>query len=125
MEYVNKLYVGRLNRRTYLVSSLALGVLYGIVVGIINGVLGGGSTIGSLITLIIVIFVAVVGISFSARRFHDLGKSGWLVLLMLIPVVGFFVWLYLIFAGGNDASNTYGAKPKDAFELNKAFGMEK
>ena len=34
------------------------------------------------------------------RRWHDLGKSGWFTLLMLIPLVNFLVLLYLLFASG-------------------------
>lgn len=32
------------------------------------------------------------------RRLHDRGHSGWMVLLFLIPFVGFFMLLYLLFA---------------------------
>lgn len=124
MEYINSLYIGRLNRRTYLVSSLGFLIVLGLINSVLNSVLGPQSAISGLVSLVIFIFAAIVGVSLSVRRFHDLGKSGWFSALFLIPVVGFFVWLYLIFAAGNSGSNKYGDQPKDAYELNKAFGMK-
>jgi len=41
-----------------------------------------------------VAFVAVV------RRFHDMGRSGWWFLLMLVPLVGFVTLGFLFFASG-------------------------
>lgn len=124
-KYVKKVYSGRLNRRTYLVGGIVLGVIYGIIYSILTGILGPASAIGSLLNLVLVVFVLVVGLSITVRRWHDLGKSGWFALLGLIPLVGFFVWLYLIFASGNDGKNMYGESPKDVFEFNKAFGLDK
>lgn len=34
------------------------------------------------------------------RRWHDRGRSGWMTLLSLIPIVGFVLFLYLLFAPG-------------------------
>lgn len=45
------------------------------------------------------------------RRLHDLGKTGWLGLLMLIPVVNLFVFLWFVFGPGDAQSNTYGPAP--------------
>ena len=45
------------------------------------------------------------------RRFHDLNQSGWFVLLMAIPVVGFFVPYVIGFIKGDTGSNNYGPDP--------------
>lgn len=124
-KYVKKVYSGRLNRRTYLVAGLVLGVIYGLISGLLSAIFGPQSSIAALISLVIVVFVVVVGLSFTVRRWHDLGKSGWYALLGLIPVINFFVWIYLIIWPGNDGKNMYGESPKDAFEFNKAFGLDK
>ena len=47
----------------------------------------------------------------SVRRLHDLGKSGWLFLIGLIPIVGgilLFVWFV---SDGDPYENEYGAVP--------------
>ncbi len=41
------------------------------------------------------------------RRSHDLGRSGWFVLIMLIPFAG----LYLLFKAGETGLNKYGSSP--------------
>src|SRR5262245_47893941 len=48
------------------------------------------------------------GFALAAKRFHDLGSSGWLSLLLIIPLVGFIAFIYLLFAGGEDYDNRYG-----------------
>ena len=46
--------------------------------------------------------------SLHARRFHDLGRSGWLSLLFIIPFVNILVLLVLIFSQGEEKENRYG-----------------
>ena len=50
----------------------------------------------------------VYGFSLSARRLHDLGQSGWLILIAFIPLVGIFFGLWMLFAGGQPNPNRYG-----------------
>ncbi len=56
--------------------------------------------------------ILVPSIAISVRRLHDVGKSGWLLLLLLIPIVGeilIFVWAVIDSQKGD---NRYGANPK-------------
>ena len=46
-------------------------------------------------------------ISVTVRRLHDVGKSGWNVLLGLIPVVNFYI-IYLLARRGDKGDNRYG-----------------
>ena len=46
-------------------------------------------------------------ISVTVRRLHDVGKSGWNVLLGLIPVVNFYI-IYLLVRRGDKGDNRYG-----------------
>lgn len=46
------------------------------------------------------------------RRLHDLGKSGWWLLIGLIPIVG-GIWLLVLYCtDGQSEQNRYGANPK-------------
>jgi uncharacterized membrane protein YhaH (DUF805 family) len=44
-------------------------------------------------------------LALAAKRFHDLGNTGWLCLLLFIPLVGLIAFIYLLFARGNDHDN--------------------
>jgi uncharacterized membrane protein YhaH (DUF805 family) len=48
------------------------------------------------------------GLAVAARRLHDIGKSGWFLLLLLIPVIGWLVLLYFYCQPGQPAANEYG-----------------
>ena len=45
------------------------------------------------------------------RRIHDSNKSGWFVLLSLIPIIGLYV-LVLLIQDGTKGKNRFGPKPK-------------
>jgi hypothetical protein len=47
------------------------------------------------------------------KRLHDVDKSGWFLLLALIPIVNFILGLYMLFADGTVGPNRYGADPKN------------
>ena len=52
----------------------------------------------------------------TVRRFHDCDKSGWLLLLLFIPLVnliGFFVFLYYMLKAGTSGDNRFGSDPKE------------
>jgi uncharacterized membrane protein YhaH (DUF805 family) len=68
----------------------------------------GAEWIGSLYSLA----VLVPGIAVAVRRLHDIGKSGWWLLIALIPLVG-AIWLIVLLAtDGTKEDNEYGASPK-------------
>mgnify|MGYP003679604642 CR=1 FL=1 len=56
----------------------------------------------------LVIFVPSLAVSW--RRLHDIGKSGWMTLLWLVPVVGWIWILILLFTPSQDGDNGYGVK---------------
>ena len=59
-----------------------------------------------------VLAVFVPGLAVSVRRLHDLGKSGWWLLIALIPLVG-GIWLIVLYATeGQHIDNQYGPDPK-------------
>ena len=72
------------------------------------GVIGG---IGLLLGVLAYIAIAVYAFILAKRRFNDVGQSGWLSLLLLVPLVNIIVGLFLIFAPGKPESNQYGQPP--------------
>ena len=46
------------------------------------------------------------------RRLHDTGKSGWMLLISLIAIVGFIVLLVFL-VGASMGTNAYGAAAED------------
>jgi len=47
------------------------------------------------------------------RRLQDIGKSGWFVLVGLIPLVGVLILIYFYVQDSQPGENQYGANPKD------------
>jgi uncharacterized membrane protein YhaH (DUF805 family) len=52
--------------------------------------------------------VLTPGIAVAVRRLHDTGRSGWWLLLMLVPLVGFIVLLVFFVSEGTPGTNQYG-----------------
>lgn len=46
------------------------------------------------------------------RRLHDIGKSGWSMLIALIPIIGAFILLFWEIKDGDKITNQYGESPK-------------
>jgi len=67
-----------------------------------------------LIVSIIIIVIAIkllflwFSINIHIKRWHDLGYSGFMVLIELIPVIGWLTVIWLGFFKGNDGPNKYG-----------------
>lgn len=76
----------------------------------------------SFVALFLVVWVIATALSLSVdvRRFHDIDKSGWMLLLFwalsFVPLVGSLAWMIklfmLAFADGTMGPNRYGADPK-------------
>jgi uncharacterized membrane protein YhaH (DUF805 family) len=80
-------------------------VLAQIVVGfILNMIL---PIVGGLFSLAMLVPSLAVG----ARRLHDIGKSGWLQLLGLIPLIGWILLIYWAAQPGDSGANQYGSPP--------------
>lgn len=52
--------------------------------------------------------------SVTVRRLHDTDKSGWWILISLVPVVGGIALLIMLALDGSQGSNQYGPDPKGA-----------
>lgn len=102
---------GRVGRVRYLAWTLAafagLMLAIGICVSALSLSLVGG---GLLIALTMLAFV-VVSFQIGCQRLHDLGWSGWLLLLTLVPYLGSVFLILLVVIPGNKTANRYGPLP--------------
>lgn len=53
------------------------------------------------------------GLAVEIRRLHDIGKSGWWLLIVLIPIVGWILYLVWACTDSQSGVNKYGANPKE------------
>lgn len=67
-------------------------VLYLLIVGVILGLFG---KFGMWLTYIFALVNLVPNIAIAIRRMHDIGKSGWWILISLIPVIG-TIWYIIL-----------------------------
>jgi uncharacterized membrane protein YhaH (DUF805 family) len=54
---------------------------------------------------------ALPGITLAMRRLHDIDRSGWWILIALIPVVGFVILLVFSCPKGTEGNNRFGPDP--------------
>lgn len=78
------------------------------VLGFIEAAAGGPGVLGSLYGLA----VLIPGIAVSVRRLHDTNRSGWWLLISLIPLIGTIVLLVFMVQDSQPSENQYGANPK-------------
>ena len=70
-----------------------------------------GLKLAAKIGFSIYIYMILMNIIFVTKRLHDVNRSGWLLLLILVPLVNIFLGIYLLCAAGSPSSNNYGAPP--------------
>lgn len=97
---------GRARRQEYWMFFL-FNLLFTLAAGLIDRFLGT-SLIGGLYSL----FILLPSVAVLVRRLHDIGRTGWWVLLSLIPVIGVVVLLFFAASEGMHGDNEYGPDPK-------------
>lgn len=65
-----------------------------------------------IVNLIVGLISIIPSIAVSVRRLHDIGKSGWWLLLFLIPIIGYIVLLIWACTDSQPGENQWGANPK-------------
>ncbi len=90
-------------------------VLCNFIIGFVLGFLGGisGETDGGIFTTIAYLYslaTLVPGIALAVRRLHDVNKSGWYLLLGLIPVIGAIIILIYALTDSVNEGNKYGQR---------------
>ena len=99
---------GRSTRSEYWYFYL-FNLIISIAIGMVAAVI---STKINLLSDLYSLLVIIPGLAVSVRRLHDIGKSGWMLLVGLIPIVG-LIWLIILMATDSvSGENKYGPNPK-------------
>ena len=110
---------GRARRKEYWMFAL-FNIIFVIVAGILDNILGITiEGVGGLLYVLYSLAVFIPALAVITRRLHDVGKSGWMILISLIPLIG-AIWLFvLLVTDSNSGENQYGLNPKVAH--NKSY----
>jgi uncharacterized membrane protein YhaH (DUF805 family) len=113
------MFEGRLKRWQYFVISFELGFMvltllavFFALTAVFPNTMGGSPEMPMWSWLFYAIWVPF-HLSFAVRRIHDINWSGWLALLLFIPVVGIIFALIILLKKGTDGTNTYGPPQSD------------
>ena len=88
-------------------------VLYGFIISIILSILM--VVVRQLIWLIWIydLFILLPSLSIGARRLHDTGRTGWWLLIGLVPLIGIIVLIVFYCLDSQPGSNKYGPSVKE------------
>lgn len=101
----------RIGRVRYLGWLMAMTLCFIPIMLIGTGIAAMSSTLAMLALGIVSIAAVVIGIFIGVQRLHDIGWSGWLLLVHLIPVVGSVFALLMLIIPGTQGVNRYGPPP--------------
>jgi len=102
-------FTGRASRAEYWYFIL-FNLIIGIVLSLVGRLIHDGGILGGLYSLA----VFIPGLAVLFRRLHDIGKSGWWIFILLIPLVGVIWFLVLLATDSGPGDNQYGPNPKGA-----------
>ncbi|HYK78299.1 MAG TPA: signal peptidase I [Micropepsaceae bacterium] len=113
---------GRVSRRIFVTRCMFAYICTGALITlalfiVIQGIEAsrGGAPFGPWITVAAALFTVAffalliwMNLATTAKRLHDRGRSGWLTLLLLVPLVNFWISLETFFLGGKTEANKFG-----------------
>jgi uncharacterized membrane protein YhaH (DUF805 family) len=104
---------GRARRAEYWMFQLFnLLIVFGL--SIVDAILGSSGAAGGIGVLAGLYIVAIIipSIAVSVRRLHDTGRSGWWLLIALIPFGGIVLLIFYVL-DSQPGPNQYGPNPKE------------
>ena len=103
---------GRARRKEYWMFTLVSSGI-SVILMIVDYFIGIKILDTGLLYLLYGLAVFIPTIAVGIRRLHDIGKSGWMMLVIIIPIAG-FIWLIVLYATDSQkGTNDWGECPKD------------
>lgn len=109
---------GRSSRKEYWMFVLGV-FIAAVVLSLVENIVGLAGMVGPYgpLTALLILGLIIPGIAVQVRRFHDQDKSGWFVLLGLIPFLGGLVVLVFMCLPGTAGPNRFGEDPLNPGQL--------
>jgi uncharacterized membrane protein YhaH (DUF805 family) len=106
---------GRSRRKEYWYFVLFV-VIISIALSLIDSLIGAydRSSGAGLLSTIFSLAILIPSIAMSIRRLHDIHRTGWWVLISLVPLIGWIVLLVFHVQDGTPGTNRFGPNPKSA-----------
>jgi len=105
---------GRARRKEYWMFVL-FDIIFAIVAMILDNILGltAGELPYGFFYFLYGLALLIPALAVAVRRLHDVGTSGWMILIALIPIIGAIWLLGLMVSDSNPGENQYGPNPKE------------
>ena len=85
--------------------------LFEILLSFILTCIFGGGTAGTIVSGVFGLAILLPSLGVAVRRMHDIGRSGWWILINLIPFVGLVIWIVWCCKDSEMHPNQYGPVP--------------
>ncbi|MFW2176995.1 MULTISPECIES: DUF805 domain-containing protein [unclassified Moraxella] len=114
---------GRIGRIQYIAYPTMFGLVAMLIMMVVFMAMGGMASIasgsvsdslsGGLVGLFMLLMLGMTYIQFatSKRRLNDLNRTGWLSLLLFVPIASLLLYIYLLAMKGDEGINDYGLPP--------------
>ncbi|MBK9148474.1 MAG: DUF805 domain-containing protein [Flavobacteriales bacterium] len=105
---------GRARRKEYWMFTL-FNIIFAVAAMVLDNVAGLASPMTGYgpIYALYALATFLPGLAVAVRRLHDVGKSGWFILIALIPIIGAIWLLVLLVTDSKPGANEYGENPKE------------
>lgn len=98
---------GRARRKEYWMF-----VLFNFIIAVVLSILSRVAGIFGIVSALYSLAVLIPGLAVCVRRLHDIGKSGWWLFLVLVPLVGSIILLVWYCKDSEEGENDFGPCPK-------------
>jgi uncharacterized membrane protein YhaH (DUF805 family) len=89
-------------------------VLVYFIIAIVVAIIQNVAHLGNILTGLLSLALLLPNLGIAVRRLHDTNRSGWWILIGLVPIVGWILLIVWYCAAGTTGANEYGPDPKAA-----------
>lgn len=101
-------FTGRARRKEYWMF-----FLFNVIIAIVLSVIDTSVGLPGVLSTIYSLAILIPGLAVTVRRLHDTSRSGWWLLIALIPILGAIALLVFMMLDSEPGENEYGPNPKE------------